>query len=203
MNSEKIYTLVVKGKPIGPFTIKELKENRVKPDSFVRKPGMDDYKEAHEFPELRERLGFTRQFTSPQYFAGFDLRLLATVIDWLVVFGVLAFFELLVVLFFDDRTKTILIVSSGMMLLPILKFFYHIYMEYHQQATVGKRLMNIKVTNMQGLPPSLSEVFVRNISKIISTALFFFGYLYSFLNKKQQALHDVMANTLVVKDRLV
>jgi len=31
----------------------------------------------------------------------------------------------------------------------------------------------------------------------------FFGYLYSFLNKKQQCWHDIAANTLVVKDRLI
>lgn len=200
---EKIYTLVVDGKPIGPFTLHELKENRVKPDSFVRKPGMDDYKEAHEFPELRTLLGFTRQFSDPQYFAGFDLRLFASVIDWFIIFGILAFFELLLSLMLDDRTKTLVIIGSGLVLLPILKFFYHIYMEFHQQATVGKKLINIKVTNMQGLAPSLSEVFIRNSSKIISTGLLFFGYLYSFLNKKQQCLHDVIANTLVIKDRLV
>ncbi|MEO5910652.1 MAG: RDD family protein [Pelobium sp.] len=200
---EKIYTLVVNGKPIGPFTLNELKENRVKPDSFVRKSGMDDYKEAHEFPELRTLFGFSRQFADPQYFAGFDLRLFASVIDWFIIFGILAFFELLLALMLNDRTKSLVIIGSGIVLLPILKFFYHIYMEFHQQATVGKKLINIKVTNMQGLAPSLSEVFIRNISKIISTGLLFFGYLYSFLNKKQQCLHDVMGNTLVIKDRLV
>ncbi len=200
---EKIYTLVINGKPAGPFTLEELKENRVQPDSFVRKPGMDDYKEAHELPELRRFFGFTKQYTSPQYFAGFDLRLLASAIDWFILFGIVAIIELLLVLSLDDRSKTIMVIGAGLLLLPILNFVYHIYMEFKLQATIGKRLMNIKVTNMQGLAPSFTEVFFRNLAKIISTGLFFFGYLYCFLNKKQQCLHDLMANTLVIKERLV
>jgi uncharacterized RDD family membrane protein YckC len=63
--------------------------------------------------------------------------------------------------------------------------------------------MNIRVTNLNGLKPKFSEILIRNLAKIISTATFFFGYFYLFLNKKQQTLHDLMANTLVIKDRLV
>ncbi|MBC7653497.1 MAG: RDD family protein, partial [Oligoflexus sp.] len=198
----KIYTLVINGKPQGPFTLEELKEKGVKPDSFVRKPGMDDYKEAHEFSELRELLGFSKQYTSPQYFAGFDLRLLATAIDWFIIFGIIAFLELMIALIYNDRATTLITIISGFILLPILKFFYHIYMENAQQATFGKKMMGIKVTDMRGLKPSLTEIVVRNISKSISTITFFFGYFYLFLNKKQQTLHDKMANTLVIKDRL-
>ena len=200
---DKIYTLVINGKPQGPFSLQELKENRVKPDSFVRTQGMVDYKEAHEFSELREFLGFSKQYTIPQYFAGFDLRLLATVIDWFIIFGVVAFLELMIALIYNDRTTTLITIISGFILLPILKFFYHIYMENAQQATFGKKMMGIKVTDMRGLKPTLTEIFIRNISKSISTITFFFGYFYLFLNKKQQALHDKMANTLVIKDRLV
>jgi uncharacterized RDD family membrane protein YckC len=200
---DKIYTLVINGKPQGPFSLQELKENRVKPDSFVRTQGMDDYKEAHEFPELRAILGFAKQYTAPQYFAGFDLRLLATAIDWFIIFGVVAFLELMIALVYNDRTTSLITIISGFVLLPILKFFYHIYMENAQQATFGKKMMGIKVTDLRGLKPTLVEVFIRNISKAISTITFFFGYFYLFLNKKQQTLHDKMANTLVIKDRLV
>ncbi|OAQ38862.1 hypothetical protein A5893_12530 [Pedobacter psychrophilus] len=201
--SDKIYTLVINGKPQGPFTLAELKENRVKPDSFVRKPGMDDYKEAHEFAEIRAFLGINKQYTAPQYFAGFDLRLLANAIDWFMIFGIVAFLELMIALTFNDRATTLITIISGFVLLPILKFFYNIYMENAQQATFGKKMMGIKVTDMRGLKPTLQEIFVRNISKSISTITFFFGYFYLFLNKKQQTLHDKMANTLVIKDRLV
>ncbi|MBU1373685.1 MAG: RDD family protein [Bacteroidetes bacterium] len=198
-----IYTLVIKGKPAGPFTLADLKEQKIQPDSFLRKPGMDDYKEAHEFAEIRELLHFNQQFTEPQYFAGFDLRMLADAIDWFVIFGMMAIVELLIVMFLNNQTKTLITIGSGLLLMPFFKFFYHLYMEYHRQATIGKGLMNIKVTNMQGLKPSLQEVFLRNLGKVLSTLTLFFGYFYLFLNKKQQTLHDKMANTLVIKERLM
>ncbi len=201
--TEAIYTLVINGKPAGPFTIAELKEKKIQPDSFLRKPGMDDYKEAHEFPEVRELLHFNQQFTAPQYFAGFDLRMLADAIDWFIIFGMMAIVELIIVLFFNNQTKTLATIAFGLLLMPFLKFFYHVFMEYSRQATIGKGLMNIKVTNMKGLKPSFQEVLMRNLCKIISTLGLFFGYLYLFLNKKQQTLHDKMANTLVIKDRLL
>jgi len=202
--TEAIYTLVIEGKPAGPFTLEELKDQNIKPESFLRKPEMDDYKEAHEFPEVRELLHFHKQFTAPQYFAGFDLRMLADVIDWFIIFGMCIVFELAIVLTLGfNQMQTIAMFTAGIVLLPFLKFFYHLYMEYQRQATIGKALLNIKVTNMQGIKPSFQEVLMRNLCKAISTITLFFGYFYLFLNKKQQALHDKMANTLVVKERLM
>ena len=199
----QIYTLVVNGKPAGPFSIEELKSHQVKPDDFLRIPGMDDYKEAHEFPELRALFGFAKQYTSPQYFAGFDLRLLASILDWFIIIGIIAVLDLILILILDQRALTISVLLTSVVIIPLLKFVYQVYLEYHQQATLGKKMINIRVTNLQGLTPSFNQILVRNLSKIISTGLFFFGYLYSFLNKKQQCLHDVMADTLVIKDRLV
>jgi uncharacterized RDD family membrane protein YckC len=42
----------------------------------------------------------------------------------------------------------------------------------------------------------------RNLAKIFSVLTFFIGYLLSFFNKEQQCLHDMIAGTLVMKDRL-
>lgn len=201
--SENLYYLVVAGKPTGPYTLEELKNKSVKPDSFLKTAEMDDYKEAHEITELRALLGFSEQFTSPQYQAGFDLRLLATAIDWFIVFGIFAFFELLIALYVADQSTTQQNILSGILLLPLLKMFYNIYMENYQQATIGKRLLSIKVTDMRGLQPSLKQIIGRNLAKILSTLPFFGGYFYLFLNKKQQTLHDKLAETLVVKDRLI
>jgi uncharacterized RDD family membrane protein YckC len=201
--NEKIYILVINGKPHGPFTIDELQKNQIKPDSFVRKPGMDDYKEAHEFDELRQILGFKKRYAAPQYFAGFDLRMLAVCIDWFIIIGVTSILELIFALLFDDKMTTIIILGSGLLVMPILKFIYQVVLENKQQATIGKKLMNIRVTNMNGLKPKFSEILIRNLAKILSTATFFFGYFYLFLNKKQQTLHDLMADTMVIKDRLV
>ncbi len=93
---------------------------------------------------------------------------------------------------------------AGLPLLPVVKFIYSSVAEASEkQATIGKRLVNIKVSDLEGNRISLGNACGRNAAKVFSTAPFFFGYLYSFLNKKQQCFHDMIANTLVIKDRLI
>lgn len=89
-----MYTIVVNGKPQGPYTLEELKQLKLSPGTFVRKPGMDDYKEAHELVELRTLFGFAFPKFTPQYFASFDQRLMAWAIDYFlitVIYAVLVF----------------------------------------------------------------------------------------------------------------
>ncbi|MHA4896772.1 RDD family protein [Pedobacter sp. PWIIR3] len=198
------YTVVIDGKPQGPYLLEELKELQIRSGTFVRKPEMDDYKEAHEFPELRELLGFTYQKTAPQYFASFDQRLLAFAIDYFLLTIGYLLLVLLVYVFVEEKAQRIVISLGGIPLIPIAKFVYSSLAEASEkQATWGKSLLNIKVTDMGGNRIAQDVAFGRNAAKAISTVPFFFGYLYSFLNKKQQCFHDMIANTLVIKDRLI
>lgn len=199
-----LYTIVVNGKPQGPYALTQLSGLKLQPGTFVRKPGMDDYKEAHEFPELRALLGFTFQQTAPQYYASFDQRLLAMVID--IFFIVLGYIAVMLVCFIvvTDKSERIAFFAGGSPLIFIAKFLYGSFAEASvKQGTIGKRLLNIKVTDLMGNRLSLGHSFLRNTAKILSLIPFFFGYLYSFLNKKQQCWHDIAANTLVIKDRLI
>lgn len=198
------YTVVINGKPEGPYRLEELKGLGIKSGTFIRKPGMDDYKEAHEFEELRELLGFRYQQTAPQYFASFDQRLMASVIDYFLLMIVYVFVVLILYIFIDTKVFRIGTALSLLALVPLAKLVYSSFAEASvKQATVGKRLMDIKVTDMIGNRIALSVSFGRNIAKVFSVLPLFFGYLYSFLNKKQQCLHDVVVGTLVIKQRLV
>jgi uncharacterized RDD family membrane protein YckC len=198
------YTIVVNGKPEGPYGLDRLKDMNVKPGTFIRTPGMDDYKEAHEFPELRALFGFRFEQTAPQYFASFDQRLLASVIDYFILTMCYIFLVLVSFIFIEDKTARISMGIFLLPLIPVLKFIYGSIAEASaSQGTVGKRLLNIKVTDMGGRRIDLAVSFTRNGAKIISVLPLFFGYLYSFLNKKQQCWHDIAANTLVVKERLI
>lgn len=198
------YIVVIDGKPAGPYGLADLLTMKIKPGTFIRKPGMDDYKEAHEFPELRELLGFSHQQTAPQYFASFDQRLLASVIDFFFIFLVYIIVLLLSFIFMTEQAQRISTAIVLLPLIPILKFIYGIVGDCSAaQGTVGKRLLNIKVTDMMGNRISFGRSLGRNAAKIFSVIPLFFGYLYSFLNRKQQCWHDIAANTLVIKDRLI
>lgn len=205
MEAEKAeYIIVINGKPEGPYRLQELKGLAIQTGTFVRKPGMDDYKEAHELPELRELLGFTHQVTAPQYFASFDQRLLAAVIDYFFLTFAYVLLILLGFIVVSDKAQRTMLAFSGLPLIPLAKFIYGSLAEASEkQGTIGKRLLKIKVTDMKGGRLSLTNSLGRNAAKVFSVMTLFIGYLYSFLNRKQQCLHDLIADTLVIKDRLI
>lgn len=201
---EDIYTVVINGKPEGPYGLDDIKKMNILPGTFVRKPGMDDYKEAHEFPELRALFGFSYEHTAPQYFASFDQRLLALVIDYFILLLIYIGIILVSFLFIEDKGQRIMVGLMFLPFLPVFKFIYGVFADASAaQGTIGKRLLNIKVTDMGGRRISFSVSLIRNGAKILSVIPLFFGYLYSFLNKKLQTWHDIAANTLVIKDRLI
>ena len=198
------YLLVINGKPEGPFSVDELKQRKIKSSDFVRSPGMDDYQEAHEVEELRGLLGFSKQHLIPQYFAGFDQRWLASALDWLFVSALFIFGGVIALLFTSDKATQISIALSLLAIIPVVNFIYHIIMECSpKQGTYGKQILKIRVTDLLGERVSLGGSIARNLAKTLSVLTLFIGYLMSFFNSKQQCLHDMVAGTLVVKDRLI
>ncbi|MGZ3755916.1 MAG: RDD family protein [Mucilaginibacter sp.] len=204
LSNTQSYLLVIDGKPEGPFSLAELKERRIKPGDFVRTADMDDYKEAHEIAELRQLLGFAKQPVMPQYFGSFDQRLLASALDWFFVATACTIIIFVISVFVTDRVVRIGLAISLLLVIPVVKLIYHVVMESSaKQATYGKQLLRIRVTDIEGCRIRFGQAAGRNLAKIFSVLSMGIGYLYSFFNKKQQCLHDIIAETLVVKDRLV
>lgn len=67
------------------------------------------------------------------------------------------------------------------------------------QATVGKRVMGIKVINLQGGRIGFGQASGRFFSKLLSGAILCIGYIMAGFTERKQALHDMIAGTLVVK----
>jgi uncharacterized RDD family membrane protein YckC len=67
------------------------------------------------------------------------------------------------------------------------------------QATVGKLLLGLKVTDAQGGRASAGRVLLRELGKIASAIPLFIGYLLAAFTGRKQALHDMIASTVVVK----
>lgn len=200
----KRYIVVINGKPSGPYVLEDLKTLNIKAGTFVKTEEMDDYKEVHEIPELCNYLGLKHQKTLPQYFAGLDVRLLAVIIDYFIIFAIYCVIALIIVLFLEERELKIKVSLAGLAIIPIVKLVYSIIMEASaRQGTWGKVLMGLRICDEQGNPISFARALARNLSKIISTGTLGLGYLVGFFNKKQQCLHDLIAGTLVVKDRLI
>ena len=82
----------------------------------------------------------------------------------------------------------------------VIKVLYHSFMESSKyQGSIGKMALGIIVTDTQGQKLDFGKAMIRNLCKIISNLTFTIGYIMAGFTEKQQALHDVIAGTLVVK----
>jgi uncharacterized RDD family membrane protein YckC len=66
------------------------------------------------------------------------------------------------------------------------------------QATFGKRALGIVVTDLNGNRISNGRAIGRYFGKFLSGLILLIGYLMAAFTEKKQALHDMMAGTLVV-----
>jgi uncharacterized RDD family membrane protein YckC len=77
---------------------------------------------------------------------------------------------------------------------------YYVLMESStRQATVGKMALGLKVTDLEGGRISAGTALVRYLSKILSALILFIGFIMAGFTLRKQALHDIIARTLVIK----
>lgn len=83
---------------------------------------------------------------------------------------------------------------------PALNWVYHAIMESSiKQATVGKMMLAIKVTDQNGQRIPFWKATVRHFGKILSTLVLLVGFLMAGWTQKNQALHDKVAGCLVIR----
>ena len=90
--------------------------------------------------------------------------------------------------------------SAVALLIFILQVLYFSLMESSKyQGTVGKMALGLIVTDANGAKLDFGKALVRNLGKIVSSLILCIGYIMAGFTEKKQALHDMIANTLVVK----
>ena len=68
-----------------------------------------------------------------------------------------------------------------------------------RQGTLGKQWLGLKVTDMNGDRIGFGRATGRFFSKFISGIILMIGYLMALFSEKKQALHDSIAGTLVLQ----
>ncbi len=68
------------------------------------------------------------------------------------------------------------------------------------QASIGKKIMGLKVVTKSGGKPNIFQCIARNLLKILSGMIIFVGFMMAGWTNKKQALHDIFHDLLVVKD---
>ena len=69
-----------------------------------------------------------------------------------------------------------------------------------QQATIGKRVLGLRVTDLTGQPITFGRATGRFFGKIVSAIPLDIGFIMAGFTERKQALHDMIAGTLVVRN---
>jgi uncharacterized RDD family membrane protein YckC len=131
-------------------------------------------------------------------FAGFWRRFAAWAIDYLLVLLAGIVVGALVI-----RAGVVEDGTEGRFTLWLLLgyFLYYALLESSAwQATVGKRAIGITVTNRRGERVGLARAAARFVAKLLSVLTLLVGFLLVFVTPRRQALHDMIAGTLVTQD---
>jgi uncharacterized RDD family membrane protein YckC len=81
-------------------------------------------------------------------------------------------------------------------------WLYHAKMESSSwQATLGKKALNLRVTDLNGAPVSFNRATGRHFAKLITGLIpLGIGFMLAGLTERRQALHDMIAGCLVLRD---
>lgn len=104
-----------------------------------------------------------------------------------------------------DSSNLIVGISIGAIaMLAVL--IVNIYFVVKNRQTIGKKLMGIKVTRLDGSQVSIARLFwLRNIVNAVPGAIPFIGRLYQLVDclfifgEQRRCVHDYIADTIVVK----
>jgi uncharacterized RDD family membrane protein YckC len=124
-------------------------------------------------------------------YAGFWIRLLATLVDAIPLTAI----SLLIELVTSD-------IATGLVLRVLINATYSIgFWVGADGATPGKMAMGIKIVRSNGQPIGVEMAVVRYIGYAISTALLFLGHILIGFSPQKRALHDYLAQTVVIRVR--
>ena len=82
----------------------------------------------------------------------------------------------------------------------VLNWLYYALLESSAwQATLGKKALGLEVTDAEGRRISFGRATGRFFAKIISALILFIGFIMAGFTERKQALHDMIAGTLVIR----
>ena len=130
-------------------------------------------------------------------FAGFWRRLLAYLIDATVLSGVyFAIYAAAHVLTPDNVD----VLSNVAPVCGAIGWAYYVICESSPaRGTLGKIALGLHVADVHGDPITFWRAVRRNAFKLLSTLVLGIGWLMAAFTPRKQALHDVLAGTLVLR----
>lgn len=159
--------------------------------------------------------GYSAPVTRAVGYGGFWIRLVAFIIDYMIVRVAMIPFALLffgrLVLFgmiprhggYMGPDEVLPVVGAAMKLVLVQVVIFWLYealmTSSNKQATLGKMVFGLKITDTQGQRISFARASGRHFGKYLSFLIMCIGFIIAAFTPRKQALHDMMADTLVLK----
>lgn len=82
----------------------------------------------------------------------------------------------------------------------LIDWLYYALLESSMwQGTLGKKVLGLEVTDLQGHRVSFGRATGRFFGRIISAMILCIGFIMAGFTEKKQALHDILAGCLVIR----
>lgn len=143
----------------------------------------------------------------PIHYGGFWIRFVAAIIDGLVVQVFVLPLGFFIGLAIGVAGAVVRMPGVGIHLVGVIvgaalgfvgSWLYEAAMESSsKQATLGKMALSLKVTDLEGRRISFGRATGRHFAKYLSGMILFVGYIMAGFTERKQALHDMVAGTLV------
>ena len=131
--------------------------------------------------------------------AGFLRRLAAFALDWLTL-SILADIVRFAYRFGSGTDPWMIHLDIAMGLSLVLFLLYFTLLTGEGGQTLGKMLLGIRVQGMDGSPVGYGRAFIRAFGYFVSIFFMtFLGFLWALWDRRNQAWHDKIAGTRVVK----
>lgn len=203
---------VQRGPVAAAFLQAAFAQGQLRPDDMVWRDGMANWERhadvaeltagsppAQPPPLLRAPASMAHAGALIAY-AGFWRRYLALLLDSIILGLPLLLLAVLLVLAVDsssDATSPLV----GMVYLAYwvgAPLYYALQESSAAQATLGKRALGIKVTDLHGGRLTFGHALGRWFAALVSYLTLYIGFLMAAFTPRRQALHDMVAGTLVV-----
>jgi len=136
-------------------------------------------------------------------YAGFSIRILAGILDLIVLLPPLLIFAFAFLsLDFSDTASLLKNISqyeneinliSLIITIPYLTYF----VSSNSQATLGKRMLRIYVGNLDGSKLSKKRSLARSLMSVVTSSTLGIGFLSVLITKERISLHDFIYKTRV------
>ena len=148
-----------------------------------------------EFRKIKEQatLETEQKQTVDSNVVSSGIRFLHYIIDFIIVYLLILVIFIILGLFINPTSNNF--IGGILTLITVLGTFlgYYAVMEIKFQKTVAKFITKTKVVKINGNIPTVSEIIVRTICRLIP----FDGISYLFV---KNGLHDYLSKTKVIKD---